>query len=121
MRKHIVVTILILTLCMAAFAGSEKEEESVLDRLPGIDIPVQMHFDKQKLSTVIGAVAKTAPFDVTFKDEVGDQIVSVNWEKQSLKHALVKLADKYDLAYDVPSWGHLVVRKQTVKTEKPEH
>jgi len=53
--------------------------------------------------------------------QVGDQLVSVNWEKQSLKHALVKLADKYDLAYDVPSWGHLVVRKQTVKTEKSEH
>jgi len=121
MGKQSVVTILILTVCMATFAGSEKEEESALDRLPGVDIPVQMHFEKQKLSTVIEAVAKTAPFDVTFKDEVGDQIVSVNWEKQSLKHALVKLADKYDLAYDVPSWGHLIVRKQTVKTEKSGH
>ena len=118
MRKHIVVTILILAVGLASFAGSEKEEESALDRLPGVDIPVRMHFEQQKLSTVIGAVAKTAPFDVTFKDEVGDQIVSINWDKQSLKHALVKLADEYDLAYDVPSWGHLIVRKQTVKSEK---
>jgi type II secretory pathway component GspD/PulD (secretin) len=120
MGKPVLVAILVLILCAATFAGSSEEEETALDRLPGVDIPVQVHFKEQKLSTVIGAMAETAPFEVTFKDEVGDQLVSVNWEKQSLKQALVKLAEKYDLAYDVPSWGHLVVRKDTAKAETAE-
>jgi len=118
MQRRALVTALVLLLCAAAFAGSPKEEAAGLDRLPGVDIPVRIHFNEQKLSKVIGAMAETAPFEVTFKDGVGDQLVSVDWEKQSLKQALVKLADKYDLAYDVPSWGHLVVRKQTFKAEK---
>jgi hypothetical protein len=121
MKKTAVITILALALCATAVVGRGGEEEAELDRLPGADIPVLVHFEKQKLSTVIGAMARTAPFDVTFKDDVGNRLVSVNWEKQSLKQALVKLADEYDLEYDVPSHGHLVVWKRPIQAENAGH
>lgn len=59
----------------------------------------------------------TAPFDVTFKDDVGDRRVSANRERQSLRQALVKPADEYDPEYAVPSHGHLVVWKRSFERE----
>ena len=83
---------------------------SALDGLPGVDLPMRLSCQGLKLSKVLEAVAAAGPFKVTFEGGVGDRIVTVSWlEEQTMKQALIRLAQEYDLSYSLPARAHLAV------------
>jgi hypothetical protein len=117
MKKTLLSGAFVVVLALGAVSAAEptfdEEMAAVLGKLPGSDIPVQMHFEGRKLSEILGSMAAAGPFEVTFQDGVQDVVVAVNWmEKQSMKQALMRLAREYGLEYAILGKDVLIVRKR---------
>lgn len=112
-----------VALALGAVSAAElpfDKKRAVLDELPGADVPVQMHFEGQKLSDLLGAMAAAGTSEVTCEDGVGDVVVAVDWmENQSMKQALVRLAREYDLDYTVPWKKHRRQARRRLTTADP--
>ena len=113
MRKPTLAFFVMAAALSVSVAALTPDEISILDRLPGTETTIIMKFVDRPLKEVVRAIAAgSGPFKVTFDDHVGEEIVTVDCNKQTQRQILTRLADEYDLAYEMPEKDHLVVSKR---------
>lgn len=112
MTSRVPVIVAFVAVTLSAVFAMPVEEVASLDRLPGATVPVLVNFHDIELSKVVSSLAAAGPFKVKFDDDVAEQRVTVDLEKQPLKDVLVYLATTYALQYRVTERGVLIVSRR---------